>query len=103
VHESGPSSQGDRRPARAVATLMALVLGGLGASTLASAHSSARDIPGFALDGSAAMWMGGLYLALAGMPLALWFRTPRAAALWTVACGVALVGCLEMAIRAAHG
>jgi hypothetical protein len=85
---------------------MALVLGFLGASTLARAHFDGHNSralgPGLVLDGSAAMWLGGLYLALAGMPLALWFRTPRAAGLWAAACGVALVGCLAMAIRA-HG
>jgi hypothetical protein len=83
---------------------MALVLGGLGASTLAGAHVRGHGGPhAIALDGSPAMWIGGLYLALAGMPLALWFRTPRAAGLWTFACGAALLGCLGMAIRAAQG
>ena len=58
---------GRPRPARAVSTLMAGVLGFLGASTLARAHSGAHG--GLVPDAGTAMWMGALYLALAGLPL----------------------------------
>ncbi|TZF88601.1 hypothetical protein [Cognatilysobacter lacus] len=99
-----PTASRDPRPARIVATLMSLALGALGAMTLMTqhfaGHNSRRPGPAVVLDGTPAMWMGGLYFALAALPLAIWWRTPRAASTWAAACMLALVGCLLMAIRA---
>lgn len=81
---------------RVVGTLMALALGTLGLVTVASVRSAHA---GHVLDGAAAMWMGGMCFALAGLPLMLWFRAGRSAAAWGTACIGALVACLVMAIR----
>lgn len=96
----------DVRIGRALGTLMALVLGTLGLFTMATQHYAAQSAkhPGanLALHGTPAIWMGGVYLALAGLPLMTWCRSARVALAWGALCLAGLVGCLAMAIRA-HG
>lgn len=89
----------DLRVARWLSTAIASSLIGLGSWALVGQHYFGRTSKfggaEVSLDGEPAVLMGLLYISLGLLPLAIWFRTPRAAAWWGTACAVAVFGCLS--------
>jgi hypothetical protein len=81
--------------ARILASLMALAMGVMGGHAIFSGYyyGSTAKLGGAEVElaGTDAQLMGLLYLLLGAMASAVWFRTPRAAALWASMCAVALL------------
>ena len=79
-------------------SLIALVMIGLGLWSIASQHYFGRTTKyggaEVSLDGQPAVLMGLLYISLGLLPLAMWFRTPRAAAWWGSVCALAFFALL---------
>ena len=96
--ESKKPPRPDLRFLRWLISLIALVMIGLGLWSIASQHYFGRTTKyGGAevlLDGQPAVLMGLLYISLGVLPLAVWFRTPRAAAWWASVCAVAFFALL---------
>ena len=96
--ESKNPSRPDLRFLRWIALLIALVMIGLGLWSIASQHyfGSTTKYGGVevSLDGQPAVLMGLLYISLGLIPLAVWFRTPRAAAWWGSVCALAFFALL---------
>ena len=96
--ESKKPSRPDLRLARWLTSFIALVMIGLGLWSIASQHYFGRTTKfggaEVSLDGQPAVLMGLLYISLGVLPLALWFRTPRAAAWWASVCAAAFFALL---------
>ena len=92
----------DLRPLRVLATLIALTFIGLGllATVSGQYHGEASRYGTIVdLDGAAAIRAGLVEIALGMAPLAFWCRTPKAAAVWAGACGLAFLVLLGLAMR----
>ena len=89
---------------RGLALLICLVFVGLGVLSIASGtyHARTTKLGGaeVVLHGRAALFGGGMYIALGLLPLALWFRTRRRAAWWAGACVALLAGFLAASLLA---
>lgn len=92
----------DLRIARILAILIAFVVIGLGLYSVVTEHyygySSRRNIE-VILDGRRAISVGYVYVALGFMPLALCFRTGRAAGWWAALCVVAFAIALAVSLK----
>jgi hypothetical protein len=91
----------DMRIARMLAVLIAFVFVGLGLYSVVSEHyygySSRRNIE-VILNGPRAISIGYVYVALGLMPLALCFRTGRAAGWWASFCVAAFAIALVVSL-----
>ena len=90
------------RLARAIATLISIVLIGLGIWSMASqtyaGHTSKLGGADIFLSGSSAVRAGATHMALGLLPLALWFKTPAHAAWWASFCITAFLGLLAASL-----
>jgi hypothetical protein len=88
---------------RLLASLISLTLVGLGVMAMVTGHYYGRTskLGGaeISLDGPAATAMGFSEVLVGLIPLAFWFRTRRAAMVWTVACLVAAGAAFYVSIR----
>lgn len=86
------------RLVRWLTAIVALVMIGLGLWSIAGQHYFGRTTKyggaEISLDGQPATLIGLLYISLGALPLALWFRTPRAAVWWASACAAAFFALL---------
>lgn len=102
VAETKKTSQSNLRLARWLSSLIAFAMIGLGLWSIASQHYFGRTTKfggaEVSLDGQPAVLMGLLYILLGALPLAFWFRTPRAAARWASVCVLAFLALLAVVL-----
>jgi hypothetical protein len=96
--QSKNSRRSHLRLVRWLTSLIALVMIGLGRWSIATQHYFGRTTKfggaEVSLDGQPATLIGLLYILLGVLPLALWFRTPRAAVWCASVCAVAFLALL---------
>jgi|GEM_PF-2339937 len=96
--EAEVDNRRDMRVARVLASLISVVLIGLGLWSILSGtysgHTSKLGGADIFLEGRPAVLGGCMYIALGLFPLAFWFKLQRHAAWWASACMVAFLGFL---------